>query len=51
MMRNIPKPHNATTIYKSDYIELLKINTAPEEWGYNTDGYWIHYGETFTSPK
>lgn len=43
MMRNIPKPQNAQVVYQSEYIELSKLESPPEEWEFNTEGYWMSY--------
>jgi hypothetical protein len=44
MMRNIPAPKNAVLIYESEYLELFELSSAPLEWEYSADGYWISYG-------
>ena len=48
MMRNIPKPKNAITVFKTENIELLRIDSAPSEWEYNSSGYWMSYGKMST---
>jgi hypothetical protein len=45
MMRNIPQPENAVKLYETQYMELLKIDSPPEEWIYDSEGYWISYGQ------
>ncbi len=45
MMRNIPRPENAVTIFESEFIQLLKIEEAPKEWEYDAEGNWVGYGE------
>lgn len=44
MMRNIPGPENSKTVYKSEYIELLKIDEVPSNWEFDKKGNWKSYG-------
>ena len=43
MLRNIPRPQNATMIYESEYMQLLKLEAPPGEWKYHENGYWLSY--------
>ena len=43
MMRNIPKPENGITLFKSEYMELHKIESPPNDWLYDSNGNWIGY--------
>ncbi|MEZ5056906.1 MAG: hypothetical protein R2879_07675 [Saprospiraceae bacterium] len=45
MMRNIPIPENAQSVFESDLMTLHKISNAPTEWLYDEDGNWMGYGE------
>jgi len=44
IMRNIPKPENGITLFKSKYMELHKIPSPPIHWLYDSEGNWISYG-------
>ena len=45
MLRNIPKPENAVTIYESEYIEFFRLDASPLKWSYDSAGNWIGYTE------
>jgi hypothetical protein len=43
MMRNIPQPGAAALLYKSEYMELSRVDEPPQEWKYDSEGNWIAY--------
>lgn len=43
MSQNIMKPKDAEIIYKSEYIQLLFLDSVPEEWKFDLNGNWISY--------
>lgn len=43
MLRNIPRPEGVEPIYKSEYIEFFRLESAPEEWEFNAEGRWSSY--------
>jgi hypothetical protein len=45
LLKNIPKPKGAKTIYESEHIQLLLLKNAPEEWKYDDNGNWIGYNK------
>ncbi len=45
MLSNIQVPANADEIYKSEHIELYKIEKTPNGWVFDKNGYWTGYEE------
>jgi hypothetical protein len=45
MMRNIPIPNEAQSVFESDFMTLHKISNPPTEWLYDEEGNWMGYGE------
>ena len=43
MMHAIPPPKSASSIYRSEYLELWELKYLPEEWAFDEKGYWGGY--------
>lgn len=45
MRRNIPRPQDNTPLFRTQNIEVFRLDKPPNTWHFNMEGYWVGYSE------